>query len=232
MKHGIVVRSMDGDAEHGIISNIVSRNIRRDGISLTGYGVLGFFNRNILIENITAYGSNDRGAVEISDGNEQITVRNIDAVNCRYGVEIQDHKREGQINRGILIEGVAVTNTMSAINCNLSDYGHGNITLRDISGENWPRRSEYRFSDRSPVDIRNADQVIVENVQIRGNQDSFGLSLRDSDTVMMRNVLIENRGDSGYPMIQTIDVSGFQLDGVIPGIRLGIQGQRCQKDDQ
>lgn len=214
MKHGIVVRSMDGDTEHGIIRNIVSHNIRRDAISLTGYGDLGFFNRNILIENITAYRSKDRGAVEISDGNENITIRNVYADSCRYGVEIQDHGREGQVNIGIVIEGVDVANTMSAVNFNLSDYGHGNITLRDISGESWPPRSDDRFQDRSPIDIRNVRNVIVENIHISKNNSQPVISIQDSEGLMIRNVFIENQGDTENASIRAVDVSDLLIDGV------------------
>lgn len=214
MKHGIVVRSMDGDTEHGIIRNIVTRNIRRDGVSLTGYGDLGFFNRNILIENITAYGSNDRGAVEISDGNEQITVRNIYADSCRYGVEVQDHEREGQVNTDVLIEGVHVTNTASAVNLNISDYGHRNITIRDISGDNWPEQSKDRFSNRSPIDVRNVKNLILENVHMNGNYDKAAISIRDSDGIIVRNVFIENHGYEERPAMQITDTSNLLIDGV------------------
>lgn len=214
MKHGIVVRSQEADTEHGIIRNIVSHNVRRDVISLTGYGDLGFFNRNILVENITAYGSNDRGAVEVSDGNEQITVRNIYADSCRYGVEIQDHGREGQVNNGIVIEGVHVTNTMSAVNFNLSDYGHGNITMRDISGDNWPEQRQDRFRDRSPVDIRSASDVIVENLYITDNDNRTAMAIRNSDGLIVRNVFIANRGATGQPSIRITDVSNLIVDGV------------------
>lgn len=214
MKHGIVVRSMEGDTEHGIIRNIVTRNIRRDGISLTGYGDLGFFNRNILVENITVYGSNDRGAVEISDGNEQITVRNIYADTSRYGVEIQDHERQGQVNSDIVIEGVHVSNTMAAVNFNLSDYGHGNITIRDIAGDSWPEHREDRFRDSSPVDIRNVGDVTVDNVHITDNDNRPAMAIRDSDGLMVRNVFVANKGESAYPSILITDVSNLFLDGV------------------
>ena len=51
------------------------------------------------IENIRAYGSRLRGPVEVSDGSEHITVRDIYAESSFYGVDVQDHGRQGMINR-------------------------------------------------------------------------------------------------------------------------------------
>ena len=80
----------------------------------------------------------DSGAVEASDGSEFITIRDVYAEGCRYGVDIQDHNRPGQINRHIIVDGLHVRNSYMAVRTRNHDFGHDGLTIRNVTGSDWP----------------------------------------------------------------------------------------------
>ncbi len=136
-KDGIMISPLAeyGDIEHGVVRNLTARNTIRDAVSISGAGEEGLFVRHLVVENIRAYDSALRGPVEVSNGSEYITVRDIYAESCAYGVDVQDHNRPGQVNRHITIDGVHVKDCEVAIRTANSDFGHHGLTIRNVSVE-------------------------------------------------------------------------------------------------
>ena len=214
-KHGIEVAAgrAGRDIEGGIIRDIIGHGVRRDVISINGSGELGHYNRNILVENITAYGSEERGAVEVVDGTDGVTVRNVRCDLCRYGVDVQDHQREGQINTHVLIDGVHVTRTASAIITANRALGHRHLTIRNISGEDWPEPEHRRGRTRGRVDVTNTDHVRIENVRIVGDEHGHAVSLYNVSGAVLRDIFVEDHRAS-LPAIDLQEVGGLLVDGV------------------
>ncbi len=213
-KHGIETAAgmREGHLEDGIIRDIVSRDVRRDAVSINGKGDLGRLCRNILVENITAYGSPDRGAVEVVDGTHNVTVRNVRCHECQYGVDVQDHNREGQVNTLVTIEGVHVTRTPSAIITANAAHGHRHLTLRNISGEDWPEPTHRRGRTRGRIDVTHTDQVLIENVRILGDSLGTALSLTEVEGAVVRDVFVQDHRANGFPAVDLLNVSGVRLE--------------------
>lgn len=183
-KDGVMVTPLvgGGSIEHGVIRNIVGRNNARDLVSIAGLGEHGLFVRHILVENVRCYDSRDRGAAEASDGSEFITFRDIYSESSVYGIDVQDHNREGQVNRNIVIDGLHVRHCISAIRTANHDFGHTGLFIRNLVGESfrvdrtWP-----------PLHIRNTRNVQLENIRLHGSakgpvvhlSDVWGLLVRD-----------------------------------------------------
>ena len=196
-KDGVMITPIDefGHVEHGVVRNLTARNTVRDVVSIGGAGDEGLYVRHLVVENIRSYGSKLRGPVEVSDGSEYITVRDIYAESCAYGADVQDHNRPGQINRNILIEGVYVKNTIAAVRTANRDFGHHGLTIRNVAGSDWPD------GDRSPLDIRNTRGVTIENVKIDGCPSLPAVSVRQSSSVTLRGVTIRDCGRGGEAVL-------------------------------
>lgn len=214
-KHGIEVAAglEEGDIEGGIIRDIIGHGVRRDVISINGKGDLGRFNRNILVENITAYGSEERGAVEVVDGTDAVTVRNVRCDLCWYGVDVQDHSREGQINTHVIIDGVHVTRTPSAVITANRELGHSHLTIRNISGEDWPEPQTRRGRFRGRVDVTNTDHVRIENVRILGDSEGHAIALHNVSAAVVRDIFVDDH-TAPVALFEFSEVGGLLLDGV------------------
>src|SRR5262249_50695512 len=100
-KDGVMVDGpevKDKDIVGGVIRDIVGRRCVRDVVSLGGGGVHGHRIRNVLVENVCGYDSRLRGAVEVSDGTDNITVRKVYAERSVYALDVQDHGEKLEIN--------------------------------------------------------------------------------------------------------------------------------------
>jgi len=166
------------------------------------------FVRHLVVENIRAYDSRLRGPAEVSDGSEYITVRDIYAESCFYGLDIQDHNRAGQINRHVMIDGVHVKNCQTAIRTANHDFGHDGLTIRNVRGSGW------REGSWTPVDIKNTANVLLENVRLEGCIGAGALRVRNSDNVTMRNVTVMNCG-SGETAVLLEDVNDALVDNLV-----------------
>ena len=235
MRHGIEVRpDLKGEQLYdGAVRNIVSEGIRRDTVSINGDGRNYLYNHNILVENIWGYGNEDRGPVEVVDGNRNVNVRNVYAEDCEYGVEIHDHAGgPGESQEDIIVEGVYVMNTRQAVSSRQQDYNHINLTIRDVSGDNWPPTNR-----RARVDVAYFDNVRLENIRINNNTGAVGVSVRQSKGVMLRDIFVHNHGEAeesieprvlqGFldaafggaaeapPAVEIVDCSDVLVDGVL-----------------
>jgi hypothetical protein len=175
-----------GHIEHGVIRNLIARGTIRDAVSISGAGEEGLFVRHLMVENIRAYGSRLRGSVEVSDGSEYITVRDVYAESCAYGVDLQDHNRRGQVNRHIIIDGLHVKDTPIAVRTANHEFGHDGLTIRNVTGTDWPANARYAF------EVRNTANVLIENVRIYGARGETALRILNSDNVTLRNLAFIN----------------------------------------
>ena len=211
-KDGVMITpsSEFGDIEHGVIRNVTGRDTIRDIVSIGGRGDEGLYVRHLVVENIRSYGSELRGPVEVSDGSEHITVRDIYAESSFYGVDVQDHGREGMINRHILIDGVQVKDCVTAIRTANRDFGHDGLTIRNVSGQ------DFRADDRwRPVHVRNTTNVLIENVRISGGPASGPwLVVQNSDNVAIRNVTLADASQEG-PAVVIEDADNALVDNVV-----------------
>ena len=198
-KDGIMITPLPdyGDIEHGVVRNITSRGTVRDTVSIGGVGELGLFVRHLVVENIRAFNSELRGPVEVSDGSEYITVRDIYAESCRYGVDIQDHGEEGQVNRHVIIDGLHVKKTYMAVRTANHDFGHDGLTIRNVTGTEWPADAD------EPFRVRNTSNVLIENVRLHGCPVETCMRVRNSDNVTLRDISFVNGAH---------DSSGLQVE--------------------
>jgi len=194
-----------GDVEHGVVRNLVGRGVVRDVVSIGGAGDEGLFVRHLVVENLRAYDSSLRGPAEVSDGSEYITIRDVYAENCVYGIDMQDHNRPGQINRHVVLENIHVKNTKSAVRAANHDFGHDGLTIRNVSGEDWPD------SKRSLLEIQNTSNVLVENVRIHGCTDTHPVLIKNSDNVTLRDVSVLDCKRASEAMLVE-DARDFVLD--------------------
>ena len=211
-KDGIMITPVPeyGDIEHGVIRDLTARDTIRDVVSIGGQGHEGLYVRHLVVENIRSYGSRLRGPVEVSDGSEHITVRDVYAESSVYGVDVQDHSRPGMVNRHILIDGVQVRNCVTAIRTANRDFGHEGLTIRNVTGAEFRAAGEW-----SPVHIRNTRNVLIENVNLSGGpQDRPWIYVQNSDNVTVRNVTLLEAGNDGAVLVLE-DADNALVDNVV-----------------
>src|SRR6185436_1290731 len=122
----------EGDLVGGVVRDIVGRDVVRDVVSISGSSGNGHKIRNVLVDNVRCYNSRLRGAVEVSDGTDNITVRKVYAESAVYAIDVQDHHEAGQSNRNVLIEDIYAVRCKHALRTANSKQGHRNLTIRDV----------------------------------------------------------------------------------------------------
>ncbi|MBX7258575.1 MAG: right-handed parallel beta-helix repeat-containing protein [Candidatus Hydrogenedentes bacterium] len=194
----------DRDIEGGVIRDIYGKGCVRDLVSLSGGGEHGHRIRHVLVENIRDYDSEMRGAVEVSDGTCDITVRNVYAERCVYALDVQDHGKPQQVNTNVLIEDVTAVDCKHIIRTANHDFGHANLTLRDFIGE---RCSE-------PLKVSNTRNVVIDNVQIGGHpKGGSPVSVKNCSRLSVREVTIENSAHEEAGLL-LVDCSGVFVDNL------------------
>ncbi len=202
-KHGLEVRNRGGVVKNGVIRDIVARDIARDGVSIVGTGGT---TKNILIENVRAYNSHDRGAVEASDGSDNITIRNIYAEDCVYAVDvIHDHGRPDQVCNNHLVENVHAVRCSRAVQTSNKPLGHSGLILRNIIAEQVDL----------PVQVSNTAGVIIDGVHVFGHEKG-GPLIRISDCrgVRVSNVTILSGNFEG-PAILVSNSTHTEIDDIL-----------------
>lgn len=208
-KDGVMVTPVPefGDIEHGVVRNITSNGTVRDTVSIAGAGELGLFVRHVLVENIRAFNSSLRGPAEVSDGSEYITVRDIYAEGCRYGVDIQDHNDKGHVNRHIIIDGVHVKKSRMAIRTGNHNFGHDGLTIRNVTGTDWVADKE------PPFRLDNTSNVHVESVRLYGCPAGPCMRIRNSNNLTLRDISFIDSGHDG-PALLVEDGDNVLIDNV------------------
>lgn len=208
-KDGIMIFPLAqyGDIEHGVVKNITSHGTVRDTVSISGDGGEGLFVRHMLVQNIRAYDSALRGPVEVSDGSEYITVRDVYAEGCRYGVDIQDHNEVGQVNRYIIIDGLHVKNTKMAVRTANHDFGHDGLTIRNVTATDWPDDAE------TPFWVRHTSNLLIENVRMQGCPSGPCVRVDNGDNITLRDITLIN-GEHDGPGLRVADSNNVLIDNV------------------
>ncbi|MFP4173117.1 MAG: hypothetical protein ACLFV4_09425 [Candidatus Hydrogenedentota bacterium] len=151
------------DIRNGVIRDIVARDIRRDGVSIEGRPVGSI--SNLLVENIWLYRSPDRGAVEVCDGADNVTLRNIYAEDAAYVADVMhDHGNNVANNHTVEnIHGVRCGRVVRTVN---RDLGHTGLRLRNVTAE----RCEL------PLQISNTRGVLIDGMQVLNHEEEGPLA--------------------------------------------------------
>ena len=192
-KNGVTVGppASGGDVSHVVIRDVVGRRVIRDVVSIAGAGEKGFV-RNVLVENVQAYDSELRGAVEVSDGASDVTVRGVFAERCVYAVDVQDHDSPGELLFNVRIEDVRARVCRHAVRTALDPNGHRRLFIRGVIAE---------WCD-VPLRIDNIDDVTISDVLIEGRRldptetedIETVFRIKNCNNVAIRDVSIANAG--------------------------------------
>ena len=209
-KDGIEITIVEGghDVRDGVVRDIVGYDNVRDHVSISGLGRSGLYIRNLVVENIRAYRSRSRGAVEVSDGTENITVRDVYAEGCVYGIDVQDHKHAGESNIGVRLSNIFVRGCKHAIRTdNQAATGHRDLTLRNISGTDWPPGA-------FPIQVSNTRNVVIDDVRLTdGGEIDTAIYLRNCHNVMLHTATLE-RLSSAHEAIRIEDCSEVRFHDI------------------
>ena len=208
-KDGIEVNTKrgGGDTVGGVIRDIVSDGVVRDTVSISGsFYPDGLKVRNVLVENIRAHNSARRGAVEVSDGVENITVRTVFAENCRYAVDIQDHGHKTQINKNIVVDDVYAVDCRHAIRTENNAFGHENLTIQNVVAKRCER----------PVEIFNTDRVHLSNIRVLEHSGEHPAThIKNCSGISILNVDVNGESLKSAVLIQSsnrLRLNGLNVD--------------------
>jgi hypothetical protein len=196
------------DLVGGVVRDIVGRGVVRDVISISGSDGTGRLIRNVLVDNVRCYDSRLRGAVEVSDGTDNITVRKVYAESAVYAIDVQDHKKPQQINRNVVIEDIHAVRCKHALRTANSRQGHANLTIRDITADQCI----------IPVQISHTDNVHLGNVRVMNHESGkVPVQIDRCRDISVRDVTVENISLKGPAvLLQNCDqvlVDGLTLRG-------------------
>ena len=196
-----------GDIVAGVIKDIDAFRIGRDAVSITG-GNRGQRVRDVTVENVSLKKGYKRGAVEVSDGTDNITVRNVYAERCPYAIDVQDHGKGSAPNTNVVIENVEAVQCRHIIRTANRPLGHANLTLRNFTG----RGCAY------PVQISHTKNVAIEDLKILGHTSGRHppIGLKNCHGVTLKNVTVQTSTFADKPIQQT-KCSGVNVEGLEVG---------------
>ncbi len=202
-KDGIMVTPDDGsgDIVGGIIRDIEGHRMARDLVSLSG-GNGGLRIRDVTVENVRLERGFLRGAVEVSDGADNITVRHVTAEDAVYALDVQDHGptkgSKGPAcapNTRILIEDVTALRCKHILRtANHPQLAHAGLTLRNLTARECAQ----------PLRISNTTRVLVEHLTIV-NEKATGapaIALKNDRDIVLRDVTVQ------APDARAVDAGG------------------------
>jgi len=208
-KDGVEITPRDGgpDIIGGVLRDLVGDGVVRDVVSISGGGHGGRV-KNVVAENIRSYRSRVRGAVEVSDGTDNITVRDVYAEDCLYAVDVQDHGRPQQTNRNVVIENVVALKCRFAVLTANGPHGHRNLSIRNVTAERCIEA----------VRIKNTTLVRLENVRVidhvtRKNKPLHPISILNCDGVSVRDVTVRSTTHRGTALLLE-NCDGVLVDGL------------------
>jgi hypothetical protein len=213
-KDGIMVTPEDGtgDIVGGVIRDIEGARMGRDLVSLSG-GNGGQRIRNVTVENVRLKKGYLRGAVEVSDGADNITVRHVYAEDAVYSIDVQDHgpvhKKTGEAcapNTRVTIEDVTAVRCKHIIRTNNhARLQHADLTLRDFTGRDC----------KEPVRISNTSRVLIENLIVINETplNNSPIQLRNDHNVILRNATVKMLAEGVRP-VTIIACSDVKLERV------------------
>mmetsp|Transcript_22252 Transcript_22252/g.89831 ORF Transcript_22252/g.89831 Transcript_22252/m.89831 type:complete len:410 (-) Transcript_22252:269-1498(-) len=201
---------------NGIIRNIYGNGNRSDTVKIST-GNLGLTKTyNITVENVVAEncpitasngntsGTAQYGAVEVTDGSQEITVKNVQAYNCRYGMVIQDHGNPDQVNHNIWASNISAEDSVYAVVTELNDFGHSNVTVANVTATRVQNPvymfylTNVTFSDvtivnstttSSTVALDNVNNFSLEKVRVKGGSPASAVvSVKGSTNVSLSDI--------------------------------------------
>lgn len=203
-KEGIAIEAEGKDLVGGVVRNIKGSGIMRDLVSING-GYEGLKVENILIENVSLYDSPLRGAVEVSNGTKNITVKKVHAEDCVYAVDVQDHENIQQINRNVFIQDIFAKNCKHAVRTANIPIGHTNLTIKDVIAENCIE----------PIQVSNTEGVFIKNVRIIDhNPKGTPVNIKNCNGLIIRDIFITNSiYENSAVLLQ--DCNHTLIDGIV-----------------
>jgi hypothetical protein len=210
-KDGVMIDgdgSPNEDLVGGVVRDIVGRGVVRDTVSISGSSGNGRKIRNVLVDNVRCYGSRLRGAVEVSDGTDNITVRKVYAEDAVYAIDVQDHNKPGQSNRHVIIEDIYAMRCKHALRTANTRKGHANLTIRDITAQQCV----------IPLQISHTANVHLSNVRVLDHESGKSpIQIDDCHGVAVRDVVVENATVKGPALLlqncEDSIVDSFNLRG-------------------
>lgn len=195
----------------GVIRDIVGHHVIRDVVSLSGGSGDGLI-RDVLVENVRAYDSKLRGAVEVSDRSADITVRSVTSERCVYAVDVQDHGEPHEVNRNILLEDIRARKCRHAIRTANDPHGHEGLVIRNVVAEDC----------ELPLRISHTKDVIIEGVRIIRRQldpteskhSSSMLQINSCQNVSLRDITFRDCGKLNTA-VELIDSQDVRIDGLL-----------------
>jgi hypothetical protein len=210
-KDGVMVTptKSDGDIVDVVVRNIKAYRMGRDAVSIAGGDRgQGTCVRNVLVEDVRLERGYLRGAVEVSDGTDNVTVRRVYAKDAKYAIEVHDHGQRVP-NTNILLEDVTAVNCYAALLGGDNKRGHKNLTLRRFTATDC----------KEPVRIKHYANVLIEDLTIT-NRD-FNARRRP---MLPEDLTITNRDKFNSSQIRLIDCQSVRLRNVnIKGLSSGIK---------
>lgn len=212
-KDGIMITPDDGagDLVGGIVRDIEAVRMGRDVVSISG-GNGGQRIRNVTVEKVRLTKGYFRGAVEVSDGTENIVVRHVYAEEAVYAIDVQDHgaRIEGKParcapNTNILFDDITAVECKHLIRTANHALGHTKLTLGDLWATNC----------KEPVLITNTTQVRIQNLSITNEPElkKPPITLRNCDDVELRNVTITGLQE-GIEPIDSRNTTHLKTEGL------------------
>ena len=205
-KDGIMVTPLDGagDIVGGRIGNIEAFRMARDAVSISG-GNKGQRVRDVTVENVSLKRGYLRGPVEVSDGTDNITVRNVYAEDARYAIDVQDHRGDSGANTNVKVENVQAVRCKHLIRTANSSRGHAHLVLRNMIARNC----------EEPVRISNTADVVVENliIECQAEANAPPIALNNCQQVQFQNLVLVGLPEGVQPTLQ-VDCSAVVLNNV------------------
>eukprot|EP00189_Rhodosorus_marinus_P000994 CAMPEP_0113958928 /NCGR_PEP_ID=MMETSP0011_2-20120614/3812_1 /TAXON_ID=101924 /ORGANISM="Rhodosorus marinus" /LENGTH=797 /DNA_ID=CAMNT_0000970085 /DNA_START=683 /DNA_END=3076 /DNA_ORIENTATION=- /assembly_acc=CAM_ASM_000156 len=209
--------------DRGRVSDIVGYQNSRETVSLGNFPLLDFdtgdygteeerktvYVSNVHLENIRAYGSELKGALEVSDGVEDIVVKNIYAEDCRYGIAIQDHGvSEHESNNRVSVSNLVVFDSFFAVLSQTNPIPHSDISFKRVLARHCTRGMRMRHIARLRMD----DVRILESggpfLVSRGRSLN---EIEDCPQLKIKDLLISGGGAQAVAIEQS---SGVSLTGI------------------
>ncbi len=202
-KDGINITPLEGDNGRdivgGLIQDIKAFRMGRDAVSISG-GNNGLRVRDVIVRNVRLERGFHRGAVEVSDGADNVTVRDVYAEDAVYAIDVQDHGKPSAPNTNIVIENVEAVRCKHIIRTANSPRGHEKLTLRNFSGKECAL----------PVQISNTKHVRIENLSILNHTDAKSppIRLQNCEDVLLTGVTIQTHSfhDEPIKIVKSTDV--------------------------
>ncbi len=203
-KDGVMIEPADRDLVGGVVRDVVGVGVIRDTVSISG-GSAGAKIRNVLVDNVRGYKSSQRGAVEVSDGTDNVSVRKVYAEDCVYAVDVQDHNQAHQDNRNVVVQDVYALRCKHAIRTSNTPKGHLNLTIRDVTAERCVQ----------PLRISNTDNVVLDNVRVLDhNSPDSPIAVVRCNGLSIRNVTIQNTASKRAALLIQ-DCNQTTIDGLL-----------------